>query len=186
MIFPILLFLGIEIFNLLIYEFISSTFKISSSWKILRDSLTLGFFLAFSKILNKNDLILNFKIILGTFILLLGIMFFLSENTSRQQLEPYSYFQVLVFSPIVEELICRKIILMSFKNGGHLILGFIISSAIFIILHFNTDIKAIIFFTTICFVFSFVQLKTNSIANVITLHFLANLIIILASHITVK
>lgn len=101
MIFPILLFLGIEIFNLLIYEFISSTFKISSSWKILRDSLTLGFFLAFSKILNKNDLILNFKIILGTFILLLGIMFFLSENTSRQQLEPYFYFQVLVFSPIV-------------------------------------------------------------------------------------
>lgn len=113
-------------------------------------------------------------------------MFFLSENTSRQQLEPYFYFQVLVFSPIVEELICRKIILMSFKNSGHLILGIIISSAIFIILHFNTDIKAIIFFTTICFVFSFVQLKTNSIANVITLHFLANLIIILASHITVK
>ncbi|BDR56011.1 CPBP family intramembrane glutamic endopeptidase [Xylocopilactobacillus apis] len=95
-------------------------------------------------------------------------------------------FQALIFSPIIEEIICRKVILETLNDNGYLILGIAISLSIFVILHFEKTFLGNFFFILAGILLIWVQLKTKSLINAVLIHFLINLISILISRDIIK
>lgn len=86
------------------------------------------------------------------------------------------YFKPIFFASIIEEIICRKLIL---DNINNILMAVIVSTLIFVILHFSTSIIQIIYYLIIGVLFSVIQLKTNNLSNVIFLHSIINLLIII-------
>ncbi|WP_405169602.1 CPBP family intramembrane glutamic endopeptidase [Paenibacillus sp. FSL H3-0286] len=87
------------------------------------------------------------------------------------------YIYAVLFSPIVEELICRKFLLIKINKYINWWLAAIISSLIFSLLHFNP--VGLIGYVFIGIVWCYYYRKSNNILVPILSHFLFNYIAIL-------
>lgn len=125
-----------------------------------------------NKTLTRNDFrVSNFNIILLLIFSILIIILIFSKNSIKLVI----YFKAIFFAPVIEEIICRKLLLDNFNN---IILSVIISSLIFTMFHFSFNIVQILYFFLIGVTFSFIQLETNNLLNVIALHSVINLFIV--------
>lgn len=83
----------------------------------------------------------------------------------------------VLFSPIFEELICRKFLLKKLSKYINTNLSIVISSCIFAVLHF--DVIGFLGYTFLGAVWSYYYKKSNSIFVPIISHFLFNYFVIL-------
>ncbi|MDF7638617.1 CPBP family intramembrane metalloprotease [Lactobacillus sp. ESL0791] len=147
--------------------------------KLIRDIITLFIFLVFifyTKIVTKHD----FRISLGKlfFVCLLVFIFLVTTGDTKQEVNIRTIFHALIFSPIIEEVISRKVIFSGLTESGHLVLGIILSTLLFVSLHADFSIPGLIYFSILSFALMLLQLWTNSIINSILLHSFVNFAIL--------
>lgn len=171
----------IELVDRAIYMFFAEHYHFGTEWKMLRDTITLMLFLFYSyktRILVKDDFVISFKpLILAAAVVFLFLYIF-TRSDPNQQYTTAQTFRAISFSPIIEELICRKLILSELNESGYLITGIIISTIVFVLLHFNFSLNGIIFFLIMNFILIGLQLKTHHIINNMLLHSFSNLVIL--------
>ena len=171
----------IELVDRAVYIFLAEHYYFDTKWKILRDTITLMIFLFYSykmKILTKDDLTISFKPLILAAIIVFLFLYIFTRRDPNQQYNTVQIFRSVSFSPIIEELICRKLILSELNANGYLVTGIVISTIVFVLLHFNFSLNGIIFFLIMNFILVGLQLKTNHIINNMLLHSFSNLLIL--------
>lgn len=166
----ILEFLGRGIFN-------KKFLNLNTYNKIIRESMIITTFV-FILFMNQTLKMSDFKLSGGTLLLMLifGI-FILYVIFLRQNNLLLIYFKPIFFAPIIEEIICRKLIL---DNINNMLLAISVSTLVFTLLHFPTRFIQWIYFFIIGILFSLIQIKTNNLFNVILLHSIINLSILIS------
>nr|WP_219914666.1 CPBP family intramembrane glutamic endopeptidase [Thalassobacillus sp. CUG 92003] len=107
-----------------------------------------------------------------------------SENTRDiievAQQSPLFILLPVVFAPITEEIIFRKIIFGSIYKRTNFIVAVLISSIIFGAFHF--DFSHILIYTAMGMVFAFLYVKTKSIITPIVAHMAMNSLVVVAQY----
>lgn len=161
-------FLGRGIFN-------KKFFNLNAYNKIIRESMIITTFV-FILFMNQTLKTSDFKLSSSTLLLILIFsLFILYAIFLRQNNLLLIYFKPIFFAPIIEEIICRKLIL---DNINNMFLAIIASTLVFTLLHFPTRFIQWIYFFIIGILFSLIQIKTNNLFNVILLHSIINLSIL--------
>lgn len=170
------LYIFIELFFRIVMSHAITIHQDSSKFKIIRSTCILSVFI-FLLLLDKVLVLKDFKFSLIT-ILLVIIAMVIAKNLFIEKsidLPIYLIVKSVIFAPIVEEIICRKIILFGVSD---LYLGIILNVAIFTLLHFSFSLQEIVDFSSIGLLLTFLQLKTKQLMNPIVVHSLINLIIL--------
>lgn len=108
----------------------------------------------------------------------LSSLFITSPQTQQSDIRtPIMYIYAVLFSPIVEELICRKFLLIKIHEYINWWTAAIISSLIFSLLHFSA--AGFIGYTFIGMVWCYYYRKSDNILVPILSHFLFNYLVIL-------
>ncbi|MFJ7953015.1 lysostaphin resistance A-like protein [Lysinibacillus sp. NPDC096418] len=144
-------------------------------------------YLLFTKNIGFTDFIISYKYLF--FFSLIAILILIVENyilgnissSSEEALNiiginpKYRIFNILIFAPIIEEIICRKFLLGKVSEVN-IWLGLIISTIIFVVLHFQFNVFNLIFISIYGLVLGLCYIKTNSVINTIILHMIINTI----------
>lgn len=126
----------------------------------------------------KESIFYSFCISFIGFNLITSIMSLFIENTESTLTQtPIMYIYAVLFSPIFEELICRKLIQNKVSKYTNIKLSILISAIIFATLHFN--IIGLPGYLFIGIVWGWYYHKTNNIFVPIMSHFLFNYITLL-------
>ncbi|RMC24625.1 MULTISPECIES: CPBP family intramembrane glutamic endopeptidase [unclassified Lactobacillus] len=104
--------------------------------------------------------------------------FLMMTGNAKQEVDPRTIFHTLIFSPIIEEVISRKVVFSGLRESGHIVLGIIFSTLLFVSLHADFSITGLIYFTIMSFALMLIQLWTNSVINSILLHSFINFVIL--------
>ncbi|RMC48787.1 CPBP family intramembrane glutamic endopeptidase [Lactobacillus sp. ESL0228] len=149
------------------------------SVKLTRDIITLFIFIVFifyTKTVEKHDFRISFcKLFLAFFLV---FIFLMMTGNAKQEVDPRTIFHALIFSPIIEEVISRKVVFSGLRESGHIVLGIIFSTLLFVSLHADFSITGLIYFTIMSFALMLIQLWTNSVINSILLHSFINFVIL--------
>lgn len=104
-----------------------------------------------------------------------------SENTAQfieiAHSVPFAIFSIVIFAPILEELIFRRIIFGSLLPKTNFFVAASVSSVAFAIIHF--DFTHILLYAVSGFIFAFIYYKTKRIIASITSHLLLNGFVVL-------
>lgn len=170
----IFIYILLEIFSRVLFFWIPNDLQ---NLKILRDSFSVIMFLFLLKKYNyisSSDLKLNGKVIaIFGAALTLFIYFFTEQAQSSYPL--YHIFSAVLISPIVEEIICRKFIYDFLATHTNTFIAVIVSSLIFVLLHFSTNLSMNIFYLCMSIIFTVARFLSGSVTNSIILHFISNL-----------
>lgn len=126
-------------------------------------------------ILERNDFYITRPFFFFLIVIFMGILGLMFKKTAIDQ---KLLFSALVFAPIIEEIICRKIILQGL-DGEITFFKLSFSLIIFVLLHFNLKLEKLIFFLLAGLLLSLTQYYGNKITDTIILHSFMNLIILL-------
>lgn len=127
-----------------------------------------------------DDIFYSFCISMIGFNILTSLSSLLITSPQTQQPDirtPMMYIYAVLFSPIVEELICRKFILIKIHKYINWWIAAFVSSLIFSLLHFNP--VGFIGYTFIGMVWCYYYRKSDNILVPILSHFLFNYLAIL-------
>lgn len=104
-----------------------------------------------------------------------------SENTTQfieiAQAVPFAIFSIVIFAPILEELIFRRIIFGTLLPKTNFFIAATVSAIMFAIIHF--DFTHILLYAVSGFIFSFIYYKTKRILASIISHMLLNGFVVL-------
>ncbi|SDN74230.1 hypothetical protein SAMN05518871_107106 [Psychrobacillus sp. OK028] len=104
-----------------------------------------------------------------------------SENTTQfieiAQAVPFAIFSIVIFAPILEELIFRRIIFGTLLPKTNFFVAASVSAIVFAIIHF--DFTHILLYAVSGFIFSFIYYKTKRIIASIISHMLLNGFVVL-------
>lgn len=176
---PIVLYFLIEIVARIIFVWVPGTGKMVNL-KIIRDLFTFALYLIIlfkMNYLNGEDFQLNLKVLIPFSVIAVAFIYFLTENSGREY-PLYIILEAFILSPVVEELVCRKFILSKFLPN-HIWIGAIVSIAIFILLHFQTNLSTLFFYLIISCLLTGTQILSGSVINSIILHSVCNIMIFL-------
>ncbi|USS90546.1 CPBP family intramembrane glutamic endopeptidase [Fructilactobacillus carniphilus] len=164
--------------------------KIRPDWnepflKIIRDLLIIGSILWYTLHAHLVQFRgLNFKLdglALGVgLIVMIGSVLLEPDQGDSIKLLPYQVLQVLIFAPIMEEVICRGVIFGNYASE-QLVIATLVSTVLFVALHFSTNLIEIVEFVLISLILCYVQFKTENVLNCIVLHSLLNLSLLIGS-----
>ncbi|USS88251.1 CPBP family intramembrane metalloprotease [Fructilactobacillus hinvesii] len=153
--------------------------------KITRDGIIVGLILWY---VMKNHLVkiqpLNFKLdgmaLVAGLIVVTGATLLAPDE--EMQLLPYQFLQIVVFAPIMEEVICRGVIFGNYA-ANHLMLATIVSTVIFVGLHFSRNPVDLLEFTLVSLILCCVQFTTGNVFNCIMIHSLLNIYLLVGNQI---
>ncbi|MGE7604359.1 CPBP family intramembrane glutamic endopeptidase [Peribacillus sp. NPDC097675] len=190
----LVVFLLLQILVRIMFRTIGFSLKhvnIPEDWlRFIRDStaiLTFIIYLFYSNNLDSTDFTISYAWMFFFIILVLSLLIienlFLNKFTSSESelldiLKQYPISQIvniLLFAPIIEEIVCRKIILGD-MNLGNIWIALIVSTCIFAILHFQFNFFDFILIFIYGLLLGFCYIKTESIINPIILHIFINAI----------
>ena len=97
---------------------------------------------------------------------------YIEEMFEEAIYKPLLYFDIVVMTPIVEEIVFRGFILAGLTLALGNIRGMVISSALFTIVHWDFDIMPIIFVSGM--LIAWLYMRTGSLWPPIALHALSN------------
>jgi len=140
------------------------------------------FYLFSTKNLAVSDLVIHYNYLIFFAIISLLLLFLENfvfgdslidpQELTQMQLK-YIIFNSILVAPIVEEIICRKFILGSIGQSN-IWIGLIISTTIFVLLHFQFSLIDVIVLTIYGLILGMCYIKTNSVINPILLHMMIN------------
>ena len=171
-------------------EFSLKDINLAEDWlRLIRDStaiLTFIIYLIYSNNLNSTDFTISswmfFFLIVALSLLTIENLFLNTLTSSNSQLlgilSQYPISQIitiLLFAPIIEEILCRKIILGD-MNLENTCIALIVSTLIFAILHFQFNFFDFFLIVLYGLLLGFCYIKTESIINPIILHIFINAI----------
>ena len=159
------------------YYFLKSSLFSEEFLKILRDLVSTTIFCSLIVCLNIQksiSLSVDFKLILLYSSIIVLLIFLLTKNYDFNY-PLHTKISAILLAPIIEEIICREIAF----NSNNLFFSFILSSFLFIILHFSYDISSLIYFLFISSSLFLLRTQSASILNPIVLHSLINLVVII-------
>ena len=159
------------------YYFLKSSLFSEEFLKILRDLVSTTIFCSLIVCLNIQksiSLSVDFKLILLYSSIIVLLIFLLTKNYDFNY-PLHTKISAILLAPIIEEIICREIAF----NSNNLFFSFILSSFLFIILHFSYDISSLIYFLFISSYLFLLRTQSASILNPIVLHSLINLVVII-------
>lgn len=134
-------------------------------------------YLFFTKKINISDFVVNYKYLsIFAFISLLLLFlenFVFTDLILDSQPSKYIIFSSILVAPIIEEIICRKFILGSISQSS-IWIGLILSTTIFVLLHFQFNLLDVIFLTIYGLILGVCYIKTNSVINPILIHMMIN------------
>lgn len=104
-----------------------------------------------------------------------------SENTAAfieiARSVPFAIFSIVIFAPILEEIIFRRIIFGSLLPKTNFFVAAMVSAIVFAIIHF--DFTHILLYAVSGFIFAFIYYKTKRIIASIISHMMLNGIVVL-------
>lgn len=184
----IFIFVFLQIIIRSLFTIIENNFNIRSKdiFRLNRNILILIFFLFFliyTKNINLMDISINFKLLtFYTFMALVLLVFenlYLNNDTeisSRLKKYPVSEkINILLISPIVEEIICRNLILNNW-DFGNIWVGLVISTMVFVLFHFQFKPVQLLLLTFYGLILGGCYISTESVMNPILIHIIINFI----------